>query len=84
MAKLKEEAAAQHQQQQLSVKLVVNDDDLPSNLSSWNALWIMEAADGSNGNDVDMVDDKFDNLPGCGDICVVGGMFHCGVLCLEG
>ena len=66
--------AALHQQQQPSVELVVDDDDLPSNVLPRRASRIMEAADGSNDN-VDMVDDDFDELPGlepvdsseCGD-----------------
>ena len=61
--KLKEDVAALHWQQQPSVELVVDNDNLPSNVLPQNASWIMEAADGSNDDDVDMVDNEFDKLP---------------------
>ena len=72
--KLEEDVAVLHQQQQPSVKLVVDDNDLPSNVLPRQASRIMEVADGSD-DDVDMVDDDFNELPGlepvdsseCGD-----------------
>lgn len=73
--KLEEDAAALRRQQQPSVELVVDDDNLPSNVQPRNASRIMEAADGSDDDDIEMVDDDFDELPGlepvdsseCGD-----------------
>ena len=73
--KLEEDAAALHQQQQPSVELVVDNENLPSNVLPWNVSRIMEAADGSNDDDVDMDANEFDKLPGlepvdfseCGD-----------------
>ena len=77
--KLEEDVATLHQQQQPSVELVVDDNDLPSNVLPWCALRIMEVADGSNddvdmvdnddvdmvdNDDVDMVDNDFNKLPG--------------------
>ena len=73
--KLEEDVAALHRQQQPSVKLVVDNNDLPSNVLPQNASQIMEVADGSNDDDVDMDDNEFNELPGlepvdsseCGD-----------------
>ena len=62
-------------QQQQPSELVGDDDDLSSNVLPRNVSQIMEAADGSNDDDVDMDDNEFDELSGlepvdsseCGD-----------------